>query len=87
MIEAIFLLCALMSILIVFLLSRGYMKTRNRLLFWGYLSFAFLALSNLFICIDMIIYPNVDLNGPLIRNALTAISGSLLLAGLILEVK
>lgn len=85
MIEAVFVICALMSILCVVLLTRGYRTTGKRLLLWSSLCFGFLALNNIFFCVDLLVLPTVDLNGPLLRNILSAISGCLMLIGLIME--
>ncbi len=85
MIEAVFIICALMSILCLILLTRGYLTTGKRILLWSSLCFGFLALNNIFICIDMLVLPTVDLSGPLIRNILSAIAGTFMLIGLILE--
>lgn len=84
--ESIFILVALMSIGCSVVLFRGYRATRNRLLLWCALSFAFLALNNVFLCVDLLLYANIDLNGPLWRNLLSAGAGALLLFGLIGEI-
>lgn len=77
--------CALLSILCTLLLFRGYWKSRSALLLWSSICFLGLALNNINLFIDMLIFPNVDIAGPLWRNFLTAASGSALLYGLIRE--
>jgi hypothetical protein len=84
--EVIFILCALMSVVCSLALARGYRDSKTKLLFWGALCFGFLALNNIFLCIDLLVFPTVDLNGPLWRNLLSAIAGGLLLFGLIGEI-
>ncbi len=85
MAEIVFLLCAITSVACAAALFRGYKKSMNRLLLWSALSFCFLALNNIFLCIDILVFPQMDFNGTAVRNALSAISGALLLSGLISE--
>ena len=85
MAETVFILCAVTSCACAAALFRGYRKSENRLLLWGALCFCFLALNNIFLCFDMIFFPEIDMHGPAIRNFLAAIAGSLLLGGLISE--
>ena len=85
MAETIFSLCALMCVACSWNLVRGYLKTDNRLLLWTGICFAVMAAGNIFLCVDLIVYPDVDMNGPMWRSLLHAISGLLLLGGLILE--
>lgn len=79
------LLCALMSFGCALALVRGYLKDRTTLLLWSSLCFVGLALSNSFLFFDLVLYPEMDLWGSFWRALLTAISGSLLLYGLIWE--
>lgn len=77
MAEAIYILCALTSILCAVLLLRGYRATRTRLLFWASLCFVFLAINNVILYIDLVILPVLpDLFW--YRNA-AAVAGMLLL--------
>ena len=85
MAEAVFLLCALMSTACTVALYKGYGKTRNKLLLYGAICFFLLALNNIFICVDLILLPEIELNGPFWRNFLTASAGCALLSGLIAE--
>jgi hypothetical protein len=60
--EAIYILCALTSILCAVLLLRGYRATRTRLLFWASVCFGFLALNNVILYFDLVILPpQIDL--------------------------
>jgi hypothetical protein len=83
--ETVFILCALMSFVCSIALMRGYRESRSKLLFWSGLCFGFLALNNIFLCVDLLLFPGMDLDGPIWRNLLSAIAGMLLLYGLIGE--
>ena len=84
--EAVFILCAVMSVGCSLMLLRGYRARGNRLLLWCALTFGFIALNNIFLCVDLLVYPEADLDGPFWRNLLSATAGSLLLYGLIGEI-
>ena len=57
MAEAVYILCALTSILCAVLLYRGYRANRTRLLFWSSLAFLLLAINNVVLYIDLVILP------------------------------
>lgn len=57
MAEAVYILCALTSILCAVLLFRGYRANRTRLLFWASLCFLFLAINNVVLYFDLVILP------------------------------
>jgi Family of unknown function (DUF5985) len=60
--EAVYILCALTSILCAILLLRGYRATRTRLLFWASVCFGFLAVNNVILYFDLVVLPpQVDL--------------------------
>lgn len=81
--DAIYILCALTSILCTALLVRGYRRTRSRLLFWSALCFVGLALNNILLVIDERMLLEADLH---IWRALPAVGGVLLLVyGLVWE--
>lgn len=62
MAEAVYILCAVTSILCAVLLLRGYRATRTRLLFWASLCFVFLALNNVILYFDLVVLPpQIDL--------------------------
>jgi hypothetical protein len=85
MASAVYVLCAVMSILCSVLLFRGYSSSRNRLLLWSACCFAGLALNNLLLLIDLVMIRDVDL--ALLR-AFTAIGSlAVLLFGLVWESK
>lgn len=81
--NAIYLLCALTSIVCVALLVRGYRQSRVRLLFWSAWCFAGLALNNILLIVDLRVLPQVDL---LVWRAVPAVIGvALLVYGLVWE--
>jgi hypothetical protein len=86
MAKAVYILCALLSIICAGLLFRGYKKNQSKLLLWSSLGFMMLAINNIIVCIDLVILPQVDFGGGLLRNLAGAIGGALLLFGLIWEV-
>ena len=80
---AIYILCALTSIICAALLLRGWSQSRARLLFWSGLCFAGLALNNILLILDVAVLPDVDLE---LWRTLPALAGvSLLVYGLIWE--
>ena len=83
MAEAVFLLCALTSIVCAVLLYRGYRATRTPLSFWTSLCFSGLALNNMLLVVDLVVVPGADLS--LLRNAVALAAMLVLLFGLIWE--
>jgi heme/copper-type cytochrome/quinol oxidase subunit 4 len=57
----VYLLCLLSSVLCLVLLARGYLRTRVKLLFWSACCFVGLALNNLFLFLDTIVFPDMYL--------------------------
>lgn len=86
MAETVFILCAVVSIVCTFALFKGYNKSRNKLLLWSALCFLLLSISHVFLCVDLILLPQLELDGPFWRNLLSASAGMLLLSGLIMEI-
>jgi len=80
---AVYILGILVTLACGLLLMRGYVRTRKRLLLWSSLCFFVLAVSNLFVFIDLVMLPNVDLY--LWRLGTAASAMILLLYGLIWE--
>ncbi len=82
--SAVYLLCLATSAACAVLLARSYFRTRARLLLWSSLCFAFLALNNLIVVIDILVFPTmVDLS--LWRLAASLVAVSVLLYGFIWE--
>jgi hypothetical protein len=65
------------------LLARGYWRVRQRLLLWSALCFAGLALSNLFVFLDLIVFPEINFYPYRLISA--AVAMLLLMFGLIWE--
>jgi hypothetical protein len=81
--EIIYILCAATSTLCALLLSSAYRARRTRLLFYGSLGFAGIAVNNLLLLVDLAMVPGVDLSLP---RSLAALAGiAILLHGLVDE--
>ncbi len=81
---AVYLLCFLTSLTAMSLLLRSYWASRSRLLMWSTLGFVALTINNLFLLLDTVVLPDIDL---LAIRQISALTGAgLLLYGLILEV-
>lgn len=76
MAAAVFIACAVTSVLCVVLLVRGWLATRSRLLLWSSLGFTGLALNNIILVLDRLVI--VDTNLALVR-AVPAFLGVLVL--------
>jgi hypothetical protein len=77
----VYLLGAFTSLLCAYLLFRGYLRAKKRLLLWSGLCFAGLTLSNALVFVDLIMFPGVDLYRW--RLATAALAMIVLLYGLI----
>ncbi len=76
-------LCALVALGCAFMLLRGFSRGRSPLLLWSGLCFVCLALSNVLLVMDRVLYPLTDLS---LARQLPALAGlTLLLYGLIWE--
>jgi hypothetical protein len=75
-------LCFATSAACAYLLARSFRKARSRMLFWSALCFALLALVNLAVIFDLVIYPeDIDLRS--LRLWLTLLAVTVLLFGFI----
>lgn len=81
MAEAVYILCALTSLACAVLLLRGYGRSRLRLLLWSGLCFVLLAVSNMFLFVDLVVVQGVDLS--LWRSSIALVGIATLLYGLI----
>lgn len=79
----VYLLCLATSVICAGLLIRTYRRSRSRLLLWTAIAFAFLALNNLFLVLDMVVLANIDLR--LLRHGSAAAAIVVLLYGFISE--
>lgn len=85
MAEIVYILCMILSCACAFFLYKAYKKAPSALLLWSSACFGFLAINNGVLVLDMLIYPEVDFGGDVIRAACGATAGGLLLFGLIWE--
>jgi hypothetical protein len=83
MAPAVYIFGALISLACGILLIKGYLRVKRNLLFWSGLCFMGLAVSNLLIFVDLVVFPNVDLY--FWRLITAAVAMLLLLYGLIWE--
>lgn len=81
MVEAVYILCALLSVACALLLMRAWSRTRTRLLLYSGLCFMWLALNNLILFVDLVLIPGSDLS--LARTLTSLGGGATLLYGLI----
>jgi hypothetical protein len=82
MAEAVYILCSLTSLACAIMLARGYRQSRARFLMWSSLCFVGLALNNILLFIDKVVFPEVSgfwsLDFPIWRS-IAALAGMLLL--------
>jgi hypothetical protein len=81
--EAIYTLCAVTSFACAFLLLRSYFRSRVRLLLWSGLCFVGMAVNNIILILDRIIFPATDFSTLRLATSLLALVP--LLYGLIWE--
>lgn len=79
----VYLLCAATSAIAALLLLRAYARNRVRLLLWSGLCFAFLALNNVLLFVDVRVVPQTDLS--FVRTLPAVIGVAILVYGLIWE--
>jgi Family of unknown function (DUF5985) len=80
---AIYVLCALASLVCALLLLAAYRRERTRLLLWSCLCFGWLAVNNLLLVVDLVLVTDIDLS---IARASSALVGlATLLFGLIYD--
>lgn len=79
----IYTLCTITCAVCAVLLWRGYRRSRQRLLFWSALCFAIMAVSNVILILDLVIFPHLPLL--LSRSIVTEVALLVLLFGLIFE--
>ena len=83
MATAVYILCALTSIACAGLLLVAYRRTRARLVLWSLLCFAWLAVNNVLLVLDLAVIHGVDLSSVRISTALLGLL--VLLFGLIYD--
>lgn len=83
MAAAVYVLCALTSLVCAVLLLRGYAASRSRLLLWSGICFAWFAVNNALLFVDLEVIPDVDLS--LARSGTAFVGALTLLVALIWE--
>ena len=87
MAEAVYILCAVTSLVCAGMLVRGYLRSRTRFLLWSSLCFAALAVNNLLLFLDKVILTEqttfFGVEFALLRAAVAAIGFALLMYGLV----
>lgn len=79
----IYILCTLTTLTCAWLLLRGYLRTRARLLWWSALCFAMLTVNNALVFVDIVSVPELDLS---LWRTLPALVGlGMLIYGLVWE--
>lgn len=76
-----YLLITAVALSCAILLTRGYRRSKARLLFWSALCFSGLTLTNGMLLVDLVLFPEVDLY--IVRQALTLAALGLLVFGFI----
>jgi hypothetical protein len=79
--SAVYVLCAVTSLVCAVLLLRQYARRRTRLLLWAGLCFVGLTVNNVLLWLDFVAYPTADLS--IVRGATAVLSVMILLHGLI----
>lgn len=82
--SAVYLLCLATSLTCAVLLARSYARTRARLLLWSALCFALLALNNLIVVVDILVFPT-QVNLSIVRLVASLAAVSVLLYGFVWE--
>jgi hypothetical protein len=83
MAELIYGLCTVLSLVIAVMLWRQHRRAPTRMIYWTALCFSGLALSNLLLVLDKMVFIQVDLQ--VLRHSASLISIGLLLFGLVYE--
>lgn len=76
-------LCALTAFVCAWLLLQAYQERRIRLLLWSGLFFAIQAFNNVFLIVDKIAFPDIDLS--VYRYCIALLANGVLLYGLIMR--
>lgn len=83
MAELIYGLCTLLSTVIAIMLWRQHRRSPTRMIYWTALCFSGLALGNLLLVVDKLVFAELDLR--LLRHSVSLVSIGLLLFGLVYE--
>jgi hypothetical protein len=69
----VYVLCFVTSTACAWMLGRSYARTGTRLLLWSALCFALLAMNNLVLVLDLVVWPDLDFRLPRLLLALGAV--------------
>ena len=83
--EVIYLLCAATSLLVAALLLRKYLKRRTRLVLWSVACFAALAVNNVLVYVDLVMFTGIDLS--LYRGMAGTVAMTIMVYGLVWEAR
>ena len=83
--EAIYVLCGVTSLVAAVMLLRHYRQRRTRLLLWSVVAFAGLAVNNVMVYVDLVMFTGVDLS--IYRTAAGALAMLALVYGLVWETR
>lgn len=83
--KVIYLLCAATSLLVAALLLRQHLKRRTRLVLWSVACFAALAVNNVLVYVDLVMFTGVDLS--LYRGIAGAAAMIIMVYGLVWETR
>ena len=83
----VYVLCFLTSTACAWLLGRSYVATHTRLLLWSSICFAFLAANNLVLVLDLVVWPQPELDLRLPRLILSLAAVTSLIWGFIWEIE
>ena len=83
MAELIYGLCTILSMAVAVMLWRQHRRMPTRMIYWTALCFTGLALSNLVLVLDKLVFPGLDLR--VLRHSISLLSIGLLLFGLVYE--
>lgn len=73
--SAVYLLCLLASLICAWLLARSYFRYRTPMLLWSAACFVLLALNNLLMVLDIVVFPtSIDLSLPRTCCSLAAVA-------------
>lgn len=84
---AVYILCFLTSAACAWLLGRSYRRSRTPLLLWSSICFIFLALNNLVLVLDLVVWPSPQIDLRLPRLILALAASCSLLFGFIWKVE
>lgn len=84
---AVYILCLLTSAACAWLLGRSYRRSQAPLLLWSSVSFVFLALNNLVLVLDLVVWPTTEIDLRLPRLLLALAASCSLLFGFIYRIE